>query len=144
MDSGIELESPLAYAASSEEPVGEMLRKAAALPDKEFVLVLKYDERFADMLLPAYLNAYIRFGEHAAKAKKLQIETLLFLGRSLKIEEAVEACTAKNSKKFILFANSSGALAEFRKGCRIKLGKRLKLNFDKSTALKTAIIGLDD
>ena len=60
MDSGIELQRPLAYEASSEEPITDVIRKAAALPGNAFVLILKYDESFAETLLPAYLNAYVR------------------------------------------------------------------------------------
>ena len=97
VDDSIESHDPLAYLASSEEPIGDILKKAAAMPENRFVLILKNEKKFAEKLLPAYLNAHTRFEEGSMKSRKLQIEIMLFLGGSLRIDEAVRRCTAKDN-----------------------------------------------
>lgn len=133
---------PAAVVANVKEKE-ELLRLAEKLEKgSNFVLLLNAKVN-VQRILPAYLNAIIRYKEGIARAKKASMEMLLLLSGKKNISEAVKECGVKeNETKTIIFATSSQILNRFLKVARIKAKKEPSLTLDFDKAAKVAEMDL--
>lgn len=126
---------PVACLAASEADVGRLIAESEALSsEKGFVLLLDEKKGIAERLLPAYLNASVRFSEGGAKAARIQLEMLLFVCGSMKIETAISGCGIKRNSRFILFATSERLLKDFLKKTASDALHAYSLAFDPDIA----------
>jgi hypothetical protein len=131
---------PVAYLCSSEAELEALLDGSREFSKgNEFLLLIRDDKRLLDRVLPSYINAVIRERESGMRAKKLQMEMLLFLSGTMNISNAIKASGAKSSSSFIALASSEALFKEFARRYKIRKAKRypLKLNLDVSGDVAT-------
>lgn len=108
----------------------------------KFVLLLNYDKVLIPRILPAFVNAEIRTKDGIARSKSVQIEMLLLICGSMKIDKALKTCGAKDAKKFLVFATDEGSLSDFAKMSGTKVTERLKMQLDPGTAGRVSMTDL--
>lgn len=122
---------PLLCLCSSKNKMQVLIENSKkASHSNEFVLLLKYDKRIIQRILPAFMNASIRVSDGIARTKSLQIEMLLLVCGTMSIGKALEACGARNKENFLLFATDKSLLESFSKQNGVKIGRRIELSLD--------------
>lgn len=134
---------PVAFLCSSKREIEEIVGVSRRTSNgEEFSLVLKNDGHLLKRLLPAFMNAKIRYEESEMKASTMQMEILLFIAGTLRTEKAIAECGAKRKDEFVLFASGKGFANRFAKEAGIRLGKEYKLDLDLDAACAVASTGL--
>ena len=129
----------IANLCSSNDRIEDLIRFSSELSvGKEFVLLVNKDEGLIERFQASYLNAYLRYIESDMRAKSLQMEILLFLAGTMRVDKAIERCGISNTNGFILFASSKKTWSKFRKRVNLDLIKEYKLQFDLDVAAKVA------
>ncbi len=100
--------------------------------------VFKDGSGTADALLPAYINAKLRASEGAARAKDINVDFMLLVARTMKIEKAIGSFGA-NAPRFVFFSEDRGAGKKFLREQGIKIIRELKLRIDMQTAEDVAL-----
>ena len=134
---------PVLYTCSSAAEIGPLVeasKKVSKGPD--FVLLLDNSGRAVSRVLPAYVNAAIRFNEGIARASTMQLEMLLLVCGTMNIGKALKECGAKNKGSFLVFATKNALLERFVKGNKVKIVKKIPFKLDPKTAGNVAITEL--
>ncbi len=108
----------------------------------DLILLLGHSEKLIPRILPAFMNARIRMKDGIARSKRMQIEMMLLICGSMKIDKALKMCGAKDPKKFLIFATDEKSLSAFVKKNSIKVTKSLKMELDPRIAGKVAMTEL--
>lgn len=95
-----------------------------------FVLLLDYSEQAVSRVLPAYVNAAIRFNEGIARADSMQLEMLLLVCGTMNIGKALKVCGAKKKDEFLVFATKNGLFERFAKANGIRKIRNVELKLD--------------
>ena len=132
-----------AYLCSSSEEAATLMSSSKKFShDREFILLLDNKKGIIDNLLPAYLNAYIRYKENNTRTKSLGMEVLLFISRTMNINKAIKEQGLRDSNAFILFSNNDEATKKFLSKLEISVIKKYRLRLDKKTSGSIAITDL--
>ncbi|MGA3020916.1 MAG: hypothetical protein ABSD68_03135 [Candidatus Micrarchaeales archaeon] len=134
---------PVLCVCSSAKGMNELIedsRKASR--GKEFVLLLENKEKVVKRVLPAFMNAAIRIKDGIARSNTTQMEMLLLLCGTMKIDKAIRNCGANDSGNFLLFSTKSSLLNRFAKKNRIKIIRKIDLELDAKTAGEVAMTEL--
>lgn len=86
-----------------------------------------------DALLPAYINARLRASEGIARANDINMDFMLLVARTMKIEKALAEYGAA-APRFIFFSERRSAGLRFLKKHGVKVVKELKLSLRKDMA----------
>src|ERR1700730_12438011 len=136
------LSRPVAYECKSDTDIAKLVKNSKRSRKKDkFILLLKNGKEVRRYLLPAYLNAYIRYREKKMRANSFQMEVLLFASRTMRLEDAIKTCGAQTSNNFMLFSNDKKIAATFIKKNKI-MSKQIELEFDIVAATEVASAGL--
>jgi hypothetical protein len=134
---------PLLCVCASASGMKELVKASKnASRGSKFVLLLDYDTKLIPRILPAFVNARIRMDDGIARSKSLQMEMLLLICGSMKIDKALKACGAKDAQKFLLFATDEASISEFARKSGAKVTERLKMQLDPRTAGRVAMTEL--
>ena len=107
---------PVLRVCSSGRSIQELVEISKGAPrGSEFILLLDYNKKLIQRILPAFVNASIRMNDGIARSKSKQIEMLLLVCGSMKIEKALKECGARDARKFILFATNERLASSFAK-----------------------------
>jgi tRNA threonylcarbamoyladenosine modification (KEOPS) complex Cgi121 subunit len=88
------------------------------------------------------MNARIRMNDGIARSKSMQIEMLLLICGSMKIDKALKLCGAKDPKNFLIFASDEKSLSAFVRKNKIKVTEALKMELDPRIAGNVAMTEL--
>lgn len=134
---------PVAFLSSSKLSIDELLDIGSKLSKGEaFVLLVKNDKSLLDRVLPAYINAYIRYREKNMRSSTLRMEVLLFIAGTMKISSAIKSCGAEDNGAFIVIAESKKTFSKFRDKSYIKILKEYPLRLDERIAGDVAVTAL--
>ncbi len=123
---------PVAFACTSNSTLNALADEARRLSKQEdFLLLLSNRKETADNILPAYLNACIRYKEGKMRSGSLQMELLLFMAGTFRISAAIEQYGARDSKDFIAVCGKRQLLAGYARRNQVRLVKELKLRMGK-------------
>lgn len=137
------IETPVAYLASSELGIGELIDCSQKFSKgRNFILLMKKDEKLIKRLLPAYVNACVRYVEGETRARSLAMEMLLFVSGTMRTDKAIKESGASDNSGFILFWSNKSILKDFVRKAKIKLGKEYKLELDLDVSGKVASAGM--
>lgn len=121
---------PVAFLCSSDSSINSLVNSARkASSGNDFILLLANRRGVTGRLLPAYLNAYIRNMERRRRSGSLQIELMLFVAGTFKINKAISDYGAKRSGDFILVGNSEESSRRYARQNNVKIRKRFRLRF---------------
>lgn len=112
---------------------------------KGFVLLLDPAEvagRLGRRLLPAYLNAFVRFRDGMARSRTMQMETLMLAAGEKDIGKAADRYGAKDSNAFAVFATDGKTLERFLRMAGAKRKSRISLEFGLKEASEVTGTGL--
>lgn len=130
---------PAAAVCYSKVGLEDMLKAAKLLCKREdFVQLFDYSSKIVPRLMPAYINAVLRYREGSAISSSIGIEMLLLLCGSTDIRKAIKECGAKEGKNFIVFASTSALLGRFTKASGMKVIRSVKLDIDFEEASAVA------
>ncbi len=119
---------PIACLCSSGTGLNLLFDEARKLSKKEdFVLLLSDRNEILGRILPAYLNAYVRYREKGMRSESLQMELLLFIAGTFKISRAIEECGATGSNGFLLLCSNRRLLDRYARANSIEIKRRCKL-----------------
>ncbi len=136
-------ETPVAYFASSELEVGEIIGYSQKFSKgMNFILLMKSDEKLVKRLLPAYVNACVRYEEGETRARSLAMEMLLFVSGTMRTDKAIKEFGASDNSGFILFGSNKSILKDFVRKTKIKLEKEYKLELDLDISGEVASAGI--
>lgn len=134
---------PVAFLCSSDKELDSLIDYTRDISKgKDFVLLLENDEKLLDRLLPAYLNAYLRYCERIMRADTLRMEILLFVSKTLNIGNAIKEVGAKDMDSFIVFASNKNVFSKFSKISGINKIRQYKLDLKEDVSGKIAMTGL--
>ena len=134
---------PVAYLCASKLELNELVDGSRHYSKGEsFVLLLDDSPQLAERILPAYINAYIRYNEGGARAASLQMEMLLFVSETMNIGKAIRECGAKNKSRFIVVANNGANFVKFSKDCKVKKLKEYALRLNPDIAPAVSLAGI--
>lgn len=126
---------PVACVCSSNAGVDELIDSAkAASKGESFILLLEYDKGTVKRLLPAYLNAVVRFKDGIARAASIQMEMIVFACGDTDIRKALDKIGIRSADRFLLFATDEAVLKKFTDSVKQKTLERLVLTFDLDAA----------
>jgi tRNA threonylcarbamoyladenosine modification (KEOPS) complex Cgi121 subunit len=121
---------PVAFLCSSDSSINSLVNNARkASSGNNFILLLDNRHEVPERLLPAYLNAYIRGMEKRKRSGSLQIELLLFIAGTFKINKAISDYGAKRNRDFILVGNNEESSRKYARQNNVRIRKRLRLRF---------------
>lgn len=132
---------PRLYLCESENGI-DMLVTGSKSRGKEFVLLLDYIPELCDRLLPALINAKVRFAEGISRARSLQMETLLFAAGTMNASNAIRRCGIKDQKRFLAFSTSQVPFRKFAGKNKVHVVKELKMKIDLDVSGKVALAAL--
>ncbi|MDE1860895.1 MAG: hypothetical protein KGH72_04240 [Candidatus Micrarchaeota archaeon] len=134
------VDNVVAALCSSEGGLETMIEKSKRCSQgKSFVLLADYNEKLVRRLAPAYLNALLRHDDSSMRSSSIQIEMLLLLAGTMKINDAIRIAGAKKAERFIAFATDRGILSKFLKMTRSKIKKPLPLELYPDEAEEVAM-----
>jgi len=134
---------PILCVCGSDKEMKELIEDSKkASQGKEFVLLLDNKEKLVKRVLPAFMNAAIRVEDRIARSDTIQIEMLLLLCGTMKIDKAIKNCGANNSENFLLFSTNSSLLNRFAKKNGIRIARKIDLELDAKTAEEVAMTEL--
>ncbi len=134
---------PVACLARSGMGKEELLDISAGLSKGDsFVLLLRSVDGLADRLLPAFMNAYLRYSENNMRSGSLQKEVLLFAAGTMNIGKAIRSVGIVDSAEFMVFAGGKALLYRFLRLSGSRTVKRCKLSVKKEVAREVAMAGL--
>lgn len=100
--------------------------------------VFRESREVIDALLPAYVNARLRYSEGQSRAEDINMDFLLLVARSMKIEKALALYGAR-APRFIFFSENRNSGKRFLKMNGVRVVKELKLNLNKGMAEEVAL-----
>ncbi|MDE1874215.1 MAG: hypothetical protein KGI04_03805 [Candidatus Micrarchaeota archaeon] len=131
---------PVLHVCSSKRSINELVESSKRLVRGGDVLLLfRYDERLVRRVLPAYVNAALRFGEGSSRSNSMQVEMLLFLCGTMNIGKALRECGAADSKRFCVFSSSAALFSRFSKANGIVSTRRIPVSLDPKVSGNVAI-----
>jgi tRNA threonylcarbamoyladenosine modification (KEOPS) complex Cgi121 subunit len=134
---------PVLSVCGSSKGMNELIEDSKkASQGGEFVLLLDNKEKLVKRILPAFMNAAIRIGDRIARSDTIQMEMLLLLCGTMKIDKAIKNCGAKDSNNFLLFSTNNSLLSKFAKKNRIRILRKIDLELDAKTAGEVAMTEL--
>ena len=135
--------APVLYLCSSKSEIAKMVEEAKRTSKGEnLVLLLNHSERAVARVLPAFINAAIRFNDGSARSDSMQIEMLMLVCGTMNIGKALRDCGAKDKGRFLVFASSRKLFDRFARTIGIGKAKSIGLKLDKKTAGSVAITEL--
>ncbi len=123
---------------------GDIKQLIAKLKDfrKKYIMQIFSDRKDVETaLLPAYINAKLRAHEGLTRADDLNIDFMLLVARTMKIDEALKAYGA-NSGHFIFFSEDRKAGLEFLKKNGVRIIKEIGLKLDPKISESIALTEL--
>jgi len=142
---GFGKERPVAALMSSESTLEGLLSVALSISRKDgFVLILREGDELEGRLLPAYLNAHVRYAENGMRSGSLQKEVLLFVSGTMNIANAIKLCGAVSNKRFMAFTNDQINMKKFVKETNSKVLKECILVLDNKVSTEVALAGLQE
>ncbi len=99
------------------------------------------DEDLLARFLPAYFNALMRAKDRRMRAKTLQMEFLLLVAKTMKLDRALERHGAKGNE-FLLFASSQRLAKRFVAANKVEVKKWHALQFKPEVAEGIALAEL--
>ncbi len=128
---------------SSRASVEELVAASGSLSKgEEFVLLVRAEESFIKRLLPAFVNAHLRYAEKSMRADSLQKETLLFIAGTMNIRNAIKASGIRSNSRFVVFASGEAAFSSFVKKSGSEVIKKYGLVLDPAVASEVAAAGI--
>lgn len=122
---------PRACLCSSAAGIGTLVEASKRVSVGErFVLLIRAGKQLQEGVLPAFLNAYVRFVEREMKTDSLQMELLLCIAGTLNIKKAIESCGADTNRRFVLVSSDARTEANFVRALGIRVVERYALSFD--------------
>ena len=137
-------ERPIAFACSSDMEIGQLVAASRGYRGSGFILMLKNDGMLVERLLPAYMNAKIRHMEDGMRANSVQMEMLLFVAGTMRLEKAIERAGASDHGNFMVFASERKGIREFAREAGIRIMEEYGLKLDLDIAVDVASAGLVD
>lgn len=140
MDASLNVK-PRLYLCESKSSVEKLVEGSKSM-SKNFILLLDYIPELCDRLLPALVNAKVRFAEKISRARSLQMETLLFAAGTMNAGNAIRRCGIKNPKRFLTFSTSQQLFRKFAGKNKVHVVKELKMKIDLDISGKVALAAL--
>lgn len=136
---------PCAFAVESGQvSIDRVVSEANGLCKAGDALVaIKYKKGIEMRILPAYINAYVRYKENAMHSNSLSMEVFLFVAGNMNIGHALKEAGAEGDK-FILFSSSTALAEKLIKKCGLKKEKEIKLILDQDVASEVAMTAITD
>lgn len=135
---------PCALIFKFDGDIEKLLNDAARrCADDKIVLLIRYDDKYLDMLVPAYVNALVRKREGSMKANTIEKETLLFIAHTLNIREAIERAGMKRGT-CILFSNDEETAKDFASVEKLVITKEISISLDFDSSKYVADLGTGD
>ncbi len=103
-------------------------RARAVSKGDKFVLLLRSGDGIEGRILPAYLNAYVRYREGNMRSDSLPIELMLFIAGTLNIGKAIREYGAKEGSGLLVIASDEALLGKFIMGNGLKEKERPALS----------------
>lgn len=124
-------------------PIGKLVedsKKASSSSDT--ILLTDYGKTTIARMLPAYINATLRFADGCARSRSMQAEMLLLISGTMNIGKALQKCGAKSNAKFLVFSSSRKAFVKFSRSSRITKQETVPLSLDVRTSGSVAMAEL--
>lgn len=135
---------PYAALVISTAPIDTVIKEAKRIAKGgDVILALKESRGIEERLLPAYINAYLRYSEKSMHSSSISLEMLLFVAGAMNISNAAKN-SAADSKRFILFSSEKKLAEQLQEKCGIKVEKELKLGMDPDAASDVAMTAIRD
>lgn len=135
---------PGCAAECTSEVDAEKLKGAASSFGKgRFMLLLKNKEEFLERLLPSYLNAYVRLSEGGMASGNVNIEMMLFISGSDRIDEALSECSVNDAGDFLVFSDRRESIETFARENGVIIRRFLDLKFHEGSAADVALLGVN-
>ena len=135
---------PYAALVTSSASVETVIKEAKRIAKGgDVILALKESKGIEGRLLPAYINAYLRYSEKAMHSSSISLEMLLFVAGAMNISNAAKK-SAADGKRFILFSSEKKLAQELQKKCGIRVERDIKLSMDPDAASDVAMTAIRD
>lgn len=133
---------PYAVVAESDTDIGNVIKEANRLSKPGDVLIAIMERRGIEKrLLPAYINACLRYGEGSMHSDSISIETILFIAGNMNISNALDEVGADGSR-FILFSSSRELAEKLARRCGLKKIRKIKLVLDQDVASEVSMTAI--
>jgi tRNA threonylcarbamoyladenosine modification (KEOPS) complex Cgi121 subunit len=136
------MDDVVCYLCSSELSRDELVSKLVVSKGREMVQLFDHSESIIGRLLPAYLNAVIRYQDGNLRTKDIGKEMLLFASGTMNISSAINTCGIKSGDSFVLFSNSTRLYKRISRGVDIKVVRKYRLKLDHGLASEVAMTPL--
>lgn len=134
-----------ACVCSSATGIGELAERSRRLSKGSgFVLLLDDNSGLIERLLPAYLNAMLRYVEKNMKAESPRMEMLMLVSKRMNIGIAIKEAGARDSSSFIAFSTDAKVLSSFLKGTKSKIKRKIKLELNLDVSGEVSLVPLVD
>ncbi len=104
----------------------------------DIMQAFSYSKEAEGALLPAYVNAKLRASEGMARAKDTNMDFMLLVARTMKIDRALAKYGA-SSQRFVFFSENRRRGRSFLKKHGVRIIKELELRFDRHIAEDVAL-----
>jgi tRNA threonylcarbamoyladenosine modification (KEOPS) complex Cgi121 subunit len=134
---------PVLCLCSSTRTIKELIEASKSHgKGRNFILLMEHSEKLLKRILPAYLNAGIRVSDGMARSNTIQMEMLLLVCGTMRIDKALKECGAKDPRNFLVFATKDELLRSFIKKENISVIKKVEPVFDVKAAGDVAMTEL--
>ncbi len=107
-----------------------------------FILLMRNTRSLEDRLLPAFMNALLRYSEKSMRSESLQKEVLLFAAGTMNIGKAISNRGIVDPREFVAFASGRALLDTFIRLSHSRITKQYKLSVKWDSAREAAMAGL--